>query len=85
MRKIAMQRYQTCRKCGELSFHPYDEMFRTGIRHWYHFRCYFETGKSIESLRPSEVGRIPYRLLKDLNLLTRAEEILGFDKKVSCD
>lgn len=71
------QRHQTCRRCGEYSFRAYDEMVRTGPRHWYHFACYLDAGKSLESLDPSTVGRMPYKMLKERGLLERAEQIAG--------
>jgi len=34
-----MSNFYRCRKCGETSFHPEDDMVRTAIRHWKHFKC----------------------------------------------
>jgi hypothetical protein len=61
---------QICRICGQVSFRPDKEMIQPRRRHWYHFICYLDAGKSLNALSNKMLRRFPYQLLRERKLLT---------------
>jgi hypothetical protein len=66
--------FTTCRHCGKMDNQT--RMVRYGIRHNMHFACFLEAGKSLDALPYHEIGRFPFRLLKDRGLLDEAEKLI---------
>lgn len=66
-----MSGLRTCRFCGGSSFNA-DEMVRYSLRHNAHFACYLDSGKKLSELKPWQIGRFPYGLLRDRGLLDEA-------------
>lgn len=66
-----MMALSTCRFCKDW----HGEMVKYGVRHYAHFDCYLKAGKKLEALHPWQIREFPYRVLKDHNLLDRAEEL----------
>jgi hypothetical protein len=64
------QSFQTCCVCGQVSFRPDKEMIQPRRRHWYHFVCYLDAGKSLNALSDNMLRRFPYKLLRERKLLT---------------
>ncbi len=67
----------TCRFCKEVSFHPDRDGVRYGPRHFAHFACYLDAGKSLDDLHDWQVGKFPYRLLIDRGLYDQVTERLA--------
>jgi hypothetical protein len=61
--------FNTCRFCQKSSFDSGDDMVKYGVRHYAHFRCYLDAGKSLDDLAAWKVGQFPFFLLKDRGLL----------------
>lgn len=56
----------TCRFCGDWK----DQMMvKYNVRHYAHFRCYLDAGKSLSDLYAWQVRQFPYKLLKERGLL----------------
>lgn len=72
--------YATCRFCGESSLHASDDMVKYGVRHYAHFKCYLDAGKTLDSLFPWQLGKFPFRLLKDRGLLAIVEKRIAEDR-----
>lgn len=68
--------YQTCRFCGEGSYHASTSMVRYGIRHWAHWRCYIRR-RGITGLKRHQLEAAPYFALKDAGLVDDVMVILG--------
>lgn len=66
--------YNTCRFCSEFDR---DGMVQYGVRHYAHFDCYLEAGKSLDDLQDWQVGQFPFRLLKERGLLESVEKRLA--------
>lgn len=73
--------YATCRFCGESSLRASDEMVRYGVRHQAHFKCYLDSGKSVDELHPWQLGHFPFRLLKEHGVLAQVERRIAEDRK----
>ena len=58
---------QTCRFCK--SWKDEDHMVKYSVRHYAHFDCYLDAGKSLDDLWPWQVKKFPYLLLKGRGLL----------------
>lgn len=69
-----MVRFRTCRLCQERARST--DMVRYGLRHYAHYRCYLDAGKSLDELPTVSVGEFPYRLLMEYGLAEHAEAIL---------
>jgi hypothetical protein len=65
--------HPTCRFCRNRGRDQ--EMVKNGVRHYANFECYLDAGKRIEDLPSWQVGRFPYRLIKDRGLATTAQEL----------
>lgn len=61
----------TCRFCK--SWRDEERMVKYGVRHYAHFHCYLDAGKSLEVLPDWQIIKFPYRLLKDRGLTTLAQ------------
>jgi hypothetical protein len=61
-----------CRFCEN-----YTDEVKYGIRHYAHFKCYLDAGKSLRDLHQWQVGLFPYRLLQSRGLLEEAEIAAG--------
>jgi hypothetical protein len=68
------QTLMTCRFCKESSFDT-DKMVKYGVRHYAHFKCYLDAGKSLDDLHSWQVGQFPYRLLKERGLAGFANNV----------
>lgn len=64
----------TCRFCGGWESDP-ARLVKYGTRHYAHHACYLDSGKTLEALRPAQVGNFPWRVLNDRGLMDRAELI----------
>jgi hypothetical protein len=67
--------FRTCRFCGKYA--PESECVKYEVRHYAHHRCYLAAGKPLEALKGWQIGEFPFRLLKDLGLLDKAEALAG--------
>lgn len=56
-------------------------MVKYGRRHYAHYRCYLESGKSLADLPDWQIGEFPARLLVEFNHLDR-ETLAFFDPLV---
>jgi len=65
----------TCRFCHEYTTRP-NELVKYGTRHYAHHACYLDAGKTLDTLKPLEVGQFPWKLLRDRGLMADAERIL---------
>lgn len=61
----------TCRFCDGTSSDG-DNMVKYGVRHYAHFKCYLDAGKTLATLHDWQVGQFPFRLLKERGLDTEA-------------
>lgn len=50
-------------------------LVKYGTRHYAHFRCYLDHGKTLDALPAWMVGEFPYFLLKERGLLEQAQAI----------
>lgn len=64
----------TCRFCK--SWKREDEMVKYGVRHYAHFECYIDAGKSLSDLHSWQIKQFPHKLLKEKGLLPYVETIL---------
>lgn len=64
--------HQTCRFCDKIEF-DYDTLVQYGRRHWAHHACYLDK-RPLHKLDRRQIGKIPYRLLKERGLLEEATE-----------
>jgi hypothetical protein len=71
------QDWHRCRRCGETSFCPEEDMIRYGTRHWMHKRCYIVAGKPLDALSDRQLAELPYFALKDAGLLDYVRQRLG--------
>jgi len=51
-------------------------MVKYGTRHYAHFRCYLEHGKSLTDLPDWQLGTFPYRLLREFNITDENNEFV---------
>lgn len=70
----------TCRFCKKWG--PADETVKYSRRHYAHFACYIDGGKSLDALPMWQVEKFPYFLLKERGLLEyvnvrKAAELIG--------
>lgn len=72
---------QTCRFCK--SWKNEDQMVKYGVRHYAHFRCYLDAGKSLADLNDWKVSQFPYTLLKERGLLEEARRLAGPENPIS--
>lgn len=61
--------------------HDEDRLLKHSVRHYAHFKCWLDAGRGLETLKPWQVGKFPFRLLKERGLLEQAEAILDADKQ----
>lgn len=66
----------TCRFCKDTSLNG-DGMVKYGVRHYAHFHCYLDAGKTLDALRKWQVGEFPWKVLKERGLLDDARKIIG--------
>lgn len=57
-----------CRFCSDRG----QKLVKYGTRHYAHFKCYLDAGKSLEDLHAWQVGEFPFRLLKERGLEEQA-------------
>lgn len=55
--------YMTCRFCKQ-SGHRDEDFVKYGTRHYAHYSCYLNAGKSLSALQDWKILRFPFRLLK---------------------
>ena len=70
-----MQRHHTCRFCGAQTFDS-DSGIKYGRRHWAHFGCYLDKGKSLTDLASWQVGRFPYKLILKHGKMDEAKRLM---------
>lgn len=70
-----MSDYNHCRFCKEWR----GDKVKYGVRHYAHFKCYLDAGKSLDDLHAWQLRQFPYRLLKDRGLLEYAEKRVAAD------
>lgn len=69
--------YCTCRFCKTSSYYRSDRFVKYGVRHYAHFLCYIEAGKSLRDLHIWQIECFPWKVLADFGLLEAAESILA--------
>jgi len=69
--------FATCRFCGKSSLGNTDDMVKYGVRHYAHFRCYLEAGKSLTDLRDWQIVEFPALLLHKHGLTEVAEAAIA--------
>lgn len=62
---------QTCRFCK--SWKDEDRMVKYGVRHYAHFECYLDAGKSLDGLHDWQIIAFPAVLLKERGLMPVAK------------
>ena len=60
-------RWRHCRICKQQA--DDSRLVKYAVRHYAHFRCYLEAGKSLADLSSWQVSLFPARILKDHELL----------------
>ena len=55
---------QTCRFCKESDFAGTETMVKYGVRHYAHFKCYLDAGKSLADLHDWQIKTFPAALRK---------------------
>jgi hypothetical protein len=65
--------WRTCKFCQESA--SQDDLIKYGVRHYAHFKCYLDAGKTLDALHAWEIGKFPYALLRDRGLLEQAKQI----------
>jgi len=65
-----MARFNHCRFCDNWRDQG---LVKYGVRHYAHYRCYLDAGKTLSTLPKWQIGEFPYFLLKDRGLLSEAE------------
>lgn len=68
-----------CRFCESRD----QSLVKYGVRHYAHFHCYLDAGKSLDDIWAWQVRQFPYRLLKERGLLAVASEIIEREKVAS--
>jgi hypothetical protein len=63
--------YCNCRFCKGYSTDGAG-MVKYGVRHYAHFKCYLDAGKTLDDLHAWQVGEFPFRLLKEHGLEAQA-------------
>ena len=63
----------TCRFCGEIV--RSGASVKYAVRHYAHFHCYLDAGKNLEALHEWQIKRFPWKVLRNRNLLARAEDL----------
>jgi hypothetical protein len=77
-----MRQYNNCRFCKKSTLESSNDMVKYGTRHYAHFRCYLDAGKTLDQLSVWKVGLFPYFLLKEKGLLDHpqvkaAQQLIG--------
>jgi hypothetical protein len=62
----------TCRFCKS-HMTTRDKLVKYGTRHYAHFACYLDAGKSLSDLRDWQIMQFPFRLIVDRGLREIAE------------
>jgi hypothetical protein len=62
----------TCRFCKKYDYDG-DRMVKYGVRHYAHFHCYLEAGKSLTDLHDWQIVQFPFRLLVAHGVIATAE------------
>lgn len=63
---MAHPRFNTCRFCDDFMS---QNLVKYGTRHYAHFKCYLDAGKSLDDLPDWQIGLFPFFLLKERGLL----------------
>lgn len=71
----------TCRFCGKAEYDRNADvkLVQYGVRHYAHHACYLDAGKTLDDLQAWQVGKFPYRLIKERGLLDKAHQIVAAD------
>lgn len=78
---MSIHDFATCRFCGQDTVNASDDMVKYGVRHYAHFRCYLDAGKTLDGLFPWQLGKFPFRLLKERGLLAHVEKRMADDRR----
>lgn len=70
MNDIEFRSCQFCRKSADT-----DDLVKYGVRHYAHFGCYLEAGKSLDDLHAWQVRQFPFKLLRERGLLEQVDQI----------
>jgi hypothetical protein len=57
-------------------------LVKYGTRHYAHFRCYLDAGKSLDRLASWQLEEFPYFLLKERGLLERVKERIAETRRI---
>lgn len=63
----------TCRFCGESG--PEYRFLKYGVRHYAHFACYLDAGKSLSDLHKWQIEGFPFRLIQERGLMDEVERL----------
>lgn len=81
-REIEMRHtYNHCRFCKKYEIDGNDRLVKYGVRHYAHYVCYLDAGKSLTDLSAWQIGAFPYRLLKERGLDAYAEARIENEKR----
>ena len=69
------QTWRTCRFCGGTADHG--RMVHYSVRHYGHFHCYLDAGKTLAELHDWQLRCFPFFLLNDRGLLAEVERRLS--------
>lgn len=64
---------QSCRFCHKDGHHY--QMVKYGTRHYAHFACYLDSGKSLASLHKWQIEGFPFRLIQERGLMAEVERL----------
>ena len=63
----------TCRFCKGIQW--YYQGVKYGPRHYAHFACYLDAGKSLSDLHKHQIEGFPFRLIKERGLMDEVERL----------
>jgi hypothetical protein len=66
----------TCRYCGKFGVDS-SHFVKYGRRHYAHHRCYLGRHKNLNKLTPHQIGQFPWKLLREFDLFSSAEQRLN--------
>jgi hypothetical protein len=65
LREMDMTAFNHCRFCDDWRDQG---LVHYGTRHYAHFRCYLEKGKPLDKLEGWQLGKFPFRLLREFSV-----------------
>ncbi len=67
--------HRLCRFCDLITDDA--NLVKYGVRHYAHFGCYLDAGKTLDDLTTWQVGRFPHGVLQERGLIEQVKSILG--------